>query len=1286
MKAVVVISCVLFCTLAAYGVSASAAGLNFEPRTYRYPSPREVVSLDGEWDFRMSGPRCPVSDGIWRKVVTPCIVATNGVQMRLAQEYRRTVELPDLAGRRAVMHFECIPEVCEVRVNGNLVLVHMPGGAPFDVDITKHVVSGENRFELRVRHATDEENVLRGGGAWFVEREFNLRWRFGYCRPVYVDIRPDVSIEDVTVVSHVLPGKVLAAEVELTNATERARAVMVSAAASGWQGDRRNVSIAPLSSATVRLEKTWPDATLWSPDEPNLKMLELSVVENGKLIDARRERFGFRQFTWNGGELRLNGIPFMMKRSGFNILREEADHGESGADEVALRLKRRGMVGTRSLISSVAHIVDAADRDGFLITVLASPPPKARHQNESSWLAMRQWCLDTVKAYKNHPSVFAWCVGGEFASYYGLTANAETNKALTEKCQELGKAVAAADPTRPWTTAGDVEYGWPPSSPGPADIRSFHYPNAPTKQNYLLPEGAWWYKRGELSYQKLSDRNKPLVIGEDLYHGFLDQFFGVSKWGGDKIWTYRGFLEVWRDTVWMIADGFYDAELAGWQIWCDSASAARNDLYDDVCGGQLVPDYLVSIRESFPNVVSGRPETRKLTVYNKRFRDLDAKLELEKILDGKVSGVEKWSLRVQAGGRKEMSVAIDAPATDLPLSYVYRFILKNVADGKVLFSREWDFNVMPNRRFVWPGEIALVGKGDGIESAIASGKPIAVVRNLTSEEGRRLKTYVCGGGRVMLVDVEGGWTPLPFEAKRPCSFVYRRSESSLPGVTDAMLKCWRTNAVVAANGYRKPADRTVQVLLDSGHPDGLTGMQCGRLYDGDGHWFLLQLPVLSEVRDPAAGWVLSCAVCEFLSGGIALDRHLTLGKDDPIASVWENSGIRFDNTVDMRSVVSVNAAQPIGAERWERIKQYVSGGGTVFLHSVAKTNAVPLADLGLTFGPVAENEYCVRNTGVELLDGISNDDLYFSVKKLCDVKFSREKYGNYNVSRAKWKDEFLTGALTGKGVLTDPGAIADVPFGKGRFAVTTIRWEEESFRYPRKTNFLLRNLLRNLGVNAADIAPETVLSPLRMDKEVNRPMWNDPRLSEGTKAWFGGDDDMRYFPVNLCGWSRDSGNRCPVEEVPSDPVNYAGYPYVISQGVFDGAKIPSAIVLEPGETQKIGTWRRNVTRLRFLGALEKGAGAGDEVMKVIIGGFGAEAFQKVMVTGDSVNAFSWAREVRNGRVAWCGFSKIELSAVLYSWDVAVTGAKPGTWMNSIELTNVGKCPIAIVAITLESRP
>lgn len=1268
-------------SLALAVLGAEAVHFTARPDVIRYPSPRQTIVLDGEWSFRMSGPNCPESESRWRSVTTPFVAATNSFLKGLRQDYRRTVDLPDPAGRRLIIHAECMPEICEVFINGKLATTHMPGSVPFDVDITSFVAKGANEIQLSVRRATREENVLNGG-AWFAEQDWILGCRYGYWRPVVLEIRPNVSVEDVAISTIVSPVKRLTAAVVLTNATDRPRSVVVSAAVKGWAGDSRQVDLAPHAGATVALARDWPEAELWCPDDPRLHMLELTVRESGTLVDARHERFGFRQITWDGGELRLNGIPVMMKRG---LLYDKA-LDDVAMRECLLRMKRRGLAGARAEVIFIAGLVDIADEIGFFLTPMVNAyGVKARHQNPKSWLDMRKWCMDTVRAYKNHPSVLAWAVGGEYASYYGLTANVETNKFLTEKCQEIGRAVGEADPTRPWTTAGDNELGWPLDKHGPADIRSFHYPNPPTLSNYLFPESAWWYKRGELSFQKLSDRTKPLVIGEDLYHGFLDQFFGETKWANDKIWTYQGFLEAWRDTVWMMADGFYDAGLSGWQIWNAHDGDVRNDLYDDVCGGQLMPDYLISIRDSFPNLEAGSPEDRRLTVYNRRFTDCRADLVTEVLVCGAVVRTEKREITVPAGRRTDLTVRIEAPTVEAPQECVYRFSLRNGLDKTVLFSRDWNFNVFPKRAFEWPEEIAVVDAGSDVESAIATGRPVAVLRNLKTEEGRLLKEYVVSGGHVMLVDLTGGWTPLPLQEKRACSFVYRRSDGSLPGISDAMLKNWRTNSVVAANGYRKPSDRTVQVLLDSGHSDGLTGMQCGRLYDGMGHWFLLQLPVWSRKTDPAADWVLSCATREFLGGGAALARHLTIAENDPIGKIWRNDNIRFDNLPDSNSVMAINCAMPVGKGRWDRIKKHAAAGGVIFLHSVAKTNAAHLVDIGIDIVPVERNEYCVRSSCGGLLDGISNDDLYFSGRKIGDVLFSRMNYGAKPLS--VWKDEFLTGALVGNGVLTDPGALADVRFGDGRIVVSTIRLSEECARHPHKTNFLLRNLLRNMGVNAADIARETTMEPLDLSREINRPMWNDPHLSGATKAWFGGADDMRYFPVNLCGWSRDSGADCPVETVPTSPINYAGFPFRISQALFEGRQMPGILVLSPGEKRRIKTWRRNLTSLRFLGALEKHVSAGDKVLKVGVGGFHFGHVDETPVTGDYINGYAWENTVKKGRIAWCGYSKNELDAVLYTWEIPVSSAKrTGEWTQYLDFENVGKNSLAIVAITTESVP
>ena len=1279
-KAKVIASVLLLCAFAAQGVCER----RFKPRTYRYPTPREVLPLDGEWEYRFPETwRKPAESYPWVKVETPYVGSTSYVTMRVTHSYRRTFTAPALAGRRAIIHFECIPCVCEVTVNDRLVLVHAPGSIPFDVDVTDVVKEGENSIRLDVREPKDDEKFANGG-PWLCEATWTVGNLMGYLRPIYLELRPRVSVEDIVIVTRVAGGKRIDVRAEVTNATVEARQVTLEGRVGDFALGTAPIALPPGGGTTATLSKEWPDAALWTPDDPNLHILDIAVKENGRVVDARRERFGFREITWKGDKVFLNGIPFMLKRA-VDCAAELPD--DAGVAEALARLKRRGLNGIRMTPPNAARWVDVADENGFFIS-LYQASGKANRQNDRSWKWWKEQNLKMVKAYRNNPSVIAWGIGGEMGYVYGLTADKETNKVLVAKMQDGGLAVAALDPTRPWVCHGDNEVPTPGSTKGPATIRTWHYPNPPTMDARCIPEGAWWYKRREKSWHGITDRLKPICFGEDLYHGYHDQFFGFSKWSGDSAWTLDGYLAAWRDSVWMLADGYYDGDLAGWTLWCTADASPTNLLFD--LAGQLLPDYLVSIREPFRNLRSGVPEKRTLTVYNKRFRDRRVRL----VREGAGAAKDEWTFTVPAGERHVMEVEVRGECGAAPVTRRHRYTLSDADTGERLFGREWIYTAFPDAPFTWPDDVAVVSNGvKDVAAAVKSGLPIVVTRVLSGIEGRALKEHVVSGGKVMVVDAKGGWLPIALRNLSQ-SFVFRRSESGLAGVTDDMLACWRPNALVGTNCYVKTAERTVETLLDSGHSDGLSGLQAGWLWDGKGKWFLLQLPVLGEERDAAADWVLARAMDEFRAGGQTLDSKLVMAQDDPLAPVWRNDGILFEELQAPlsklqapNSIVGVSLAGDGAKERWKAAKDFAARGGTVFVHTVTTTNAALLSEVGLGIRPLESSMYVTRLGQGGLMDGVSNDDLYFTREKMGNVKFIYENRG-MKIPRRRMgelaKNELLSGALVGKGVVTEPGAFADVPYGKGRIVVSTVRWDEETRRSPRKTRYLLRAVLRNMGVNAAGVAPDSVENPYRLSKYANRPLWADPKLKGAERAWFGGEDDMRYFPVNLCGWSRDSGNCCPVEEVPADPLRYAGHSFLVSQRKFGSVEVPAAIVLEPGEKTRIETWTQYPKAFHFLGALAQDVADGTEVLKVSYGYRDKSRYDVKIFAGDQVNGFAREGRLKGGRVGWKGYSNKQPAAVLYCWQIPV--ANPRYLASFIELENTGPVPIAIVAVTAERSP
>lgn len=56
----------------------------------------------------------------------------------------------------------------------------------------------------------------------------------------------------------------------------------------------------------------------WSPESPNLYTAKVELVENGRTVQTRFERFGVRKLEVVGGEFRLNGKPFFVRGAGWH--------------------------------------------------------------------------------------------------------------------------------------------------------------------------------------------------------------------------------------------------------------------------------------------------------------------------------------------------------------------------------------------------------------------------------------------------------------------------------------------------------------------------------------------------------------------------------------------------------------------------------------------------------------------------------------------------------------------------------------------------------------------------------------------------------------------------------------------------------------------------------------------------------------------------------------------------------------------------------------------------------
>ena len=238
-------------------------------------------NLNGLWDYAVTPDdvaEMPVPAG---EILVPFALESSlsGVGERLNPQdalwYRRTFRVPLLwrLRKNVLLHFGAVDYACELWLNGQKVGEHRGGYTAFEFDITKYLKSGRQTLTLKVLDATDNGLQPRGkqvsnpGGIWYtpVSGIWRTVWLEAVSRKGYIKDY-DASCPDLQTVS-ITPYAVGAKDVkvELLEGGKVVAEAMVKA------------------GKTADLQPVQPH--LWSPDDPHLYGLRLTLLKDGRKID-----------------------------------------------------------------------------------------------------------------------------------------------------------------------------------------------------------------------------------------------------------------------------------------------------------------------------------------------------------------------------------------------------------------------------------------------------------------------------------------------------------------------------------------------------------------------------------------------------------------------------------------------------------------------------------------------------------------------------------------------------------------------------------------------------------------------------------------------------------------------------------------------------------------------------------------------------------------------------------------------------------------------------------------
>jgi len=295
-----------------------------------YPRPnavrREWMSLNGLWQFAFDDANRGRVDG-WhtgrdlpQAILVPWTFESalsgigRGREIHERVWYRRTFQVPrSWQGRSVILHFGAVDWEATVWVNGRELGTHRGGYAPFAFDATPALKpDGPQELVVAVYDPADPKQAgwqpkgkqLGSEGIWYT-RTTGI-WQTVWMEPLAAShiagfaLEPDLSRGRLTVRC----GLNGSGDATLDIGVSRKGRLVASASISS---ENLNGASSPLVVLGV------PNPEPWSPENPALYDVVLTLRQGGRVTDEIRTYCGFRTVGVKDGRITLNGKPYFLR-------------------------------------------------------------------------------------------------------------------------------------------------------------------------------------------------------------------------------------------------------------------------------------------------------------------------------------------------------------------------------------------------------------------------------------------------------------------------------------------------------------------------------------------------------------------------------------------------------------------------------------------------------------------------------------------------------------------------------------------------------------------------------------------------------------------------------------------------------------------------------------------------------------------------------------------------------------------------------------------------------------
>lgn len=505
-----------------------------------YPRPQfvrdEWQSLEGAWQYSFAEQKRPAGVNWQGEICVPYppeapLSGVHDPGYHSVIWYRRQFRVPAAwEGRRVWLHFGAVDYLARVWVNDELVAEHEGGHTPFSIDITDALRPGEQTVIVRAEDDPHDLAKPRGKQDW--EPEPHAIWyprTSGIWQPVWIEPVATTALNSLRLTPNLDRfGIDLQATLQAAAGAED-----LSLDVEICLGDtiliRKTLEVRDLHAGDL-LTLPLPEsdevrrAFLWSPENPVLFDVLLTLRQGGAVLDRVTSYAGLRSVEARDGLFYLNGQPYFMQLVLDQGYWEEsllaAPSPEALRQDVELT-KALGFNGVRKhqKIEDPRYLY-WADRLGLLVW---DELPSAYTFSSQAAQRLTQEFLAMIARDYNHPCVVAWV---PFNESWGIpdVLHSAPQRSLAQSLYHLAKAL---DPTR---LVIDND-GWEHSL---TDLFTIHdYENKPDvfARRYSTDEclDADLEHGKKLAVADYDPRGLPVILSE----------FGGIRLGQGKGWGYQ---------------------------------------------------------------------------------------------------------------------------------------------------------------------------------------------------------------------------------------------------------------------------------------------------------------------------------------------------------------------------------------------------------------------------------------------------------------------------------------------------------------------------------------------------------------------------------------------------------------------------------------------------------------------------------------------------------------------------------------------------------------------------